>query len=239
MRQTLTAYVVLSDVFFHPRQRQRPGRFRYRAHIFKQVFHRRTDRIAIDGNNVVEIFLAQTEGFVTDTFYRHAFSKETHARQIHRMTGIQRRLQAGGVFGFDGNHFDLRHQLFDQHRHARRQTATAHRHKHAVEVCVLLEQLQGQRTLSGDHHRVIERRNPGKALLLRQFNRFGFGFIKVSAVQQHFAAKAANSINFDIGSRHRHDNQRLQAQTRRGERHALSMVARRSGDDPTRFLFRR
>ena len=58
MRQPFTANVVLSDVFFHPRQRQRAGGFRHCAHIFEQVFHRRTDGIAIDGDDVVKILLA-------------------------------------------------------------------------------------------------------------------------------------------------------------------------------------
>ena len=82
------------------------------------------------------------------------------------MTCIQRRFQAGGVFRFHGNHFDLRHQLFDQYRHARRQTAAADWHKYAVEMGVLLEQFQRQRALPGDHHRMVERRHPGEALLL-------------------------------------------------------------------------
>ncbi len=117
MRQTFAANVVLGNVLFHPRQRQRTGWFRHRAHILEQIFHCRTDSVAIDSDDVVEILLAQTEGFVADTFHRHAFSKEANTRQIDRLTGIQRRFQAGRVFSFNGNHFDLRHQLFDQHRH--------------------------------------------------------------------------------------------------------------------------
>ena len=116
MRQTFTANIVLGDVFFHPRQRQRPGRLSHRTYILEQVFHCRTNSIAIDSDNIVEIFLAQTEGFIANTFHRYAFGKETHTRQIHRMTGIQRRFQAGRIFRFHGNHFDLRHQLFNQHR---------------------------------------------------------------------------------------------------------------------------
>ena len=47
-------------------------------------------------------------------FTANTFGKQPHAWQINRMTCIQRRFQAGGVFRFHGNHFDLRHQLFDQ-----------------------------------------------------------------------------------------------------------------------------
>ncbi len=139
MRQTFTANVVLGDVFFHARQRQRPGRLRHRTYIFEQVFHRRADSIAIHGDDIVEIFLAQAEGFITDALHRHAFSKETHARQVNRMAGIQRRFQAGRIFGFYRNHFDLRHQLFNQHSYTRRQTTAANRHKHAVKVRILLQ----------------------------------------------------------------------------------------------------
>jgi hypothetical protein len=121
---------------------------------------------------IVQILLAQTEGFIADAFDRHAFGKQADARQIHRMAGVQRRLQAGRIFRFHRDHFDLRHQLLDQHRHARRQTAAAHRDEYAVDVGILLQQLQRQGSLTGDDHRVIERRHPGKALLLRQLNRF-------------------------------------------------------------------
>lgn len=47
---------------------------------------------------------------------------------------------------------------------------------------------------------------PGEALLLRQFNRFGFCFIEVRTVKQHFAAEAAYRINFDISGGGWHDD---------------------------------
>ena len=75
VRQALAANVVLGNIFFHSSQCQRTGRFRYRTHILEEIFHRRTDRIAVDGDDVVKILLAQTEGFVANTFYRHAFGK--------------------------------------------------------------------------------------------------------------------------------------------------------------------
>ena len=153
------------------------------------------------------------------------------------MTGIQRRFQAGRIFRFNGDHFDLRHQLFDEHRHACRQSTAANRHEYAVEMRILLEQFQRQRALPGNHHRMIERRNPGKALLLRQLDSFCFRFIKVRAVQQHFPAKPTHRVHFDIGGRQRHHNQCFHTQTRGGERHTLSMVTRRCGDNAVGFLF--
>ena len=152
------------------------------------------------------------------------------------MTHIQRRFQAGRVFRFNGNDFDLRHQLFDQHRHARGQATAAHRDEDAVEMGILLQQFQRQRALPGNHHRVVERRHPGEPLLLRQLNRFGFGFVKVGAVEQHFSAETAHRVDFDICGSNRHHDQRLQPQTSRRERHALGVVARRRGNHAARFL---
>jgi hypothetical protein len=48
--------------------------------------------------------------------------------------------------------------------------------------------------------------------------------------------QTAHRIDFDIRGGNRHHDQRLHAQTRCGERHALGMVARRSGNHATRFL---
>nr|VUD28002.1 Uncharacterised protein [Salmonella sp. NCTC 7297] len=111
VRQAFAANIVLGDIFFHPRQRQRAGRLRHRTHIFKQIFHRRADSVAIHGDNIIKVFLTQPERFVADAFYRHAFSKQPNAREIHWMTDFQRRFQAGGILRFDGNNVDLRHQL--------------------------------------------------------------------------------------------------------------------------------
>ena len=140
------------------------------------------------------------------------------------MTRIQRGFQTGRILGLNRNDFDLRHQLLDQHRHARCQTAAAHRDEYAVNMGILLQQLQRQRSLPGNHHRMVERRNPGEPLLLRQIDGFGFGFIEIRAVQQHFTAEAAHRINFDIRGGGWHDDERLHAQARCRESHALRFL---------------
>ena len=83
---------------------------------------------------------------------------------------------------------------------------------------------------------MVERRYPGKALLMRQLDRFGFCFVKVSAVEQHFAAEATHRIHFDVCRGNRHHDQRFQPQTGRRERHTLRVVARRRGNHAACFL---
>ncbi|MNL57800.1 hypothetical protein D3C87_1813890 [compost metagenome] len=101
---------------------------------------------------------------------------------------------------------------------------------------ILLQQLQRQRTLPGDHHRMIERWHPGKALLLRQVNGARFGFIKIRPVKQDFAAKTAYRIDFDVSGGDRHHDQRFQPYTCGRKRHALGVIPRRCGDNTARFL---
>jgi len=83
---------------------------------------------------------------------------------------------------------------------------------------------------------VIERRHPGEALLLRQIDGFGFRFVKIGTVEQHFAAKSAHRIDFNICRCYWHDDQGFQPQSRSRERHALGMVACGRRDHTTRFL---
>ena len=55
-------------------------------------------------------------------------------------------------------------------------------------------------------------------------------------MQQHFTTEAAHRIDLDIRGGGWHDDQRLHAQARGGESHALRMITRRSGDHAVRFL---
>lgn len=74
------------------------------------------------------------------------------------MARIRGGFQTGRILGFNRNDLNLRHELFDQHRHARRETSAANRYEYAVDMGILLQQLQRQRPLPGNHHRMVERR---------------------------------------------------------------------------------
>ncbi len=75
VRQPFTADIVLGDVLLHARQSQCAGRFCYRPHILEQILHGGADRVAVDGNDIVEILPAEAEGLVADAFNRHPFGK--------------------------------------------------------------------------------------------------------------------------------------------------------------------
>ena len=54
------------------------------------------------------------------------------------MSGIQCGFQTSRLFCLDTNHFNVRHQVFNKHRHPGGQSATADRYKDSVEPGILL-----------------------------------------------------------------------------------------------------
>ncbi len=102
--------------FFIPpapaRQRVPPPRAHLRINP-----HRRTDRIAIDGDDVVEILLAKRK--VSSPMRFTATPSANSPSAADQPDDPHPALLSGRrSLRFYGDHFDLRHQLFDQHRHA-------------------------------------------------------------------------------------------------------------------------
>ncbi len=83
-----------------------------RAHL-EQVFHRRTDGIAIDGDDVVRYSWHKRK--VSSPMRFTATPSQTAPRGADQRDDLhQVPLSGGGIFRFHGDHFDLRHQLFDR-----------------------------------------------------------------------------------------------------------------------------
>ena len=57
MCQIFPLNIVLLNVFFHPRQRQCPGRLRHCPHIIKQIFHSCADGVTVHHNHIIQILL--------------------------------------------------------------------------------------------------------------------------------------------------------------------------------------
>jgi hypothetical protein len=83
----------------------------------------------------------------------------------------------------------------------------------------------------GDHGFVVEGVDEAQALVGRHAQGFVTRFVKAVAVQHHLGAKAACAFHLHGGRGARHHDHRTQAQALRVVRHALRVVAGRSGDD--------
>ena len=83
----------------------------------------------------------------------------------------------------DADDGDIGHELLDQDGDPRSQTAAAHGHEDAVELGVLLNHLQPDGALTGDHPRVVERGDEGQPLGGGQALGLGLGGVEVLSDQ--------------------------------------------------------
>ncbi len=135
-----------------------------RAHIFEQIFHRRTDGIAIDGMMSSRYSWHKRKVSSPMRFTRRL--QQTAPRGAdQRDDPHPRRFQAGGIFRFHGDYFDLRHScLISTATPAARPpppTGTIRGRDGRPAGAV-----PAPACLARDHHRMIERRYPGETLLL-------------------------------------------------------------------------
>ena len=175
--------------------------------------------------------MAETECLFTDAPDRHTIGKQGDPLQIHRLARLHGSQQAGRALGLDTDHLDLRQQLLDVDGHTCGQTTTAHRQEDMGQTGILLQQLTTYGALTGNHIRIIKGRDQGVAVQFGETTTLGIGLVEVVTEQHHIAAKPTHRIHFDIRCSGRHDDGRLDAKPGTGERHALGMVASRSGDN--------
>ena len=96
---------------------------------------------------------------------------------------------------------------------------------------VLVEELAGNCSLSGDDIGIIVGRDESEALLLREALRLGIGLVEAAAEEHGVAAEALNCVNLDVRGGLRHDDGGLDAELLSGKGAALGMVACGCCDD--------
>ncbi len=134
-----------------------------RAHL-RTGFHRRTYGIAIDGDDVVEILLHKRK--VSSPMRFTATPSANSPRVADQPDDLHPAPLSGRrSFRFHGNHFDLRHQLFDQYRQPAARppppTGTNTRSRWASSGAVPAPACLARRSPSDGRTR-----HPGEALLL-------------------------------------------------------------------------
>ncbi len=180
------------------------------ARTSSTVFHRRADRVAIDRNNVAEI--PRTGG----RFRRRCVlpprlsANQPNAREIPLDDSRLPTCHCGGI---NGNYFDLRHQLLDQYRHAAKAAAANPAQRHDRDANPAEAACAPARALPGDHHCGSNGGTVKPCCCASSIAAFASS--KISAVQQHFAAKTAYRIDFNIRRCFWHDDHDFHAAARR------------------------
>ena len=137
---------------------------------------------------------------------------------------------------FDAVHADPGPLLLERRGDARDQAAAADADDDDVEVGLVLEQLEANRTMAGDDGRVIERVDEAQALRVADPLHLGEGLADVGAMEDDPRAVAEAGIDLGAHGAGGHDDRDRDPRraTRPGVR--LPGVARRQGDDAARAL---
>ena len=222
---------MLGRIGLQARQRQRAGGLGHGAHVLEDVAHGGGDLVGGDGDDVVEQRRAQAEGLPPHAAHGHALGEEPHALQGDGAPGGQRRAQAGGLLVLDADDPHLRHEGLDEDGDARGEPPAAHGDEEAVELGVLLDDLQADGALAGDDARVVEGGDEGAALGLGDALGLGLGGVEIVPEEQDPPAQVAHGVDLDARGDGGHDDGGVDAQQRGGAGDALGVVAGGGGDD--------
>jgi hypothetical protein len=214
-------------VFLQAGDAQRPGGLGQYPGVVEHVLDRGTDLVRIDQYHLVDELARQAERFLAHLPDRGAVREDAHLVQHHAPTLAQRLVHRGRVRRFHPDHADLGAQALDVGRHAAQQAPASDADEHRVErVRVLPQQLHRDRTLPGDHRRIVERVYEGVAVLFAQHAGVRRRVVEGIPVQHRARSEAPHRVDLDARRRHRHHDHRLDAQPRRRQRHALGVIAR-------------
>ena len=220
-------------VLLDARHRQGAGGLRDGARVLEDVLNCGANLIGGHEQDLIDVLLGEAESLLADAAHRDAVGEDADAIQRHAPAGTQRFEHSGRVLGLDADDLDPRIQRFRVGRNPGDQTAAADRNEDRVDgVAVQLAQdFHADRTLTGDHVRIVERVHEHQTALARQLDGPFVGMIVVVAVQHDLAAQIGDRLHLDFRRRQRHDDEGGYAARARTERDALGVVARGGAND--------
>ena len=147
----------------------------------------------------------------------------TSFRAIARLTAFERT-------GFDAVDPDRRASLLERGRDPADQPAATDPDDHDVQVGLVLEQLQADRAVTGDHRRVVERVDEPQAIRVADPLHLGEGLADVGAMEDHPGAIAKAGIDLRPNRARGHDDGDGHAGRSPGPRVRLARIAGRQRD---------
>ena len=146
----------------HPRPQaghgQRAGRLHDRARVVEDVLDRGADLVVRDADDLVDRRLHDRERELADLADRDAVGEDADAIEHDAPSGRERLVHRVRLERLDADDADARPQRLDVAGDPGDQPAAADRHEDRRDVAELVPQdLVGDRALSGDHERIVER----------------------------------------------------------------------------------
>ncbi len=220
------------DIGFGTGNGECAGRFEDAAGIGEHILDRRADGIGIDQDDLVDDLFCDPEGFLANLFNRGTVREQTDVGQCHAATSGQRARHRIRVGGLHTDHTDLGPHRFDVSADAGDQAATANGDEHGVDrSCMLAQDLHADRSLPGDHVRIVERMDEGELVLFLERQRVLVS-VRIRVAGQHdLAAARAHRLDLEPRRRCRHHDHGAAAKCPGRQRHALRMISGRCTDD--------
>ena len=151
-----------------------------------------------------------------------------HAQPLAALERARHRRQRGRLHA---DHADVGPLGLDGQRHTADESPAADGDEHGLDVGQLLEQLEPERALAGDHARIVERMDEELAALGAQRPRQLVGVVVVASIQDHLGAVASRRRDFDERRVLGHDDRGRDAEPLGVERDGETVVTGAGGDD--------
>ena len=214
----------------HP---DRAGALDNQLRPLEQEHHRFGDLVLFHAHQLVDPASDQRQRELPRALDRDPVGDRQRRGDRDRSPGGERARHRGAAGHLDPGDLDLLACGLDRDRDAADQTAPAHRHDHPRQVRDLREQLESERSLSGDHVPVLERVHERHSLILGGQGVSGFERV-VDRGTDHPHVRAQRFGRLDLGDRGRlgHEHDTAEAARAGGVGHRLGVVAGAARDHP-------
>ena len=184
-----------------------------------------------DGHDVVHILLAELVGQLTGGLDLNTVRKGGSGGESLVFVLVEGTVHAGGTLGLNAVDLDIGLQALDGKGHAGDEAAAAHRHDDGIDVGQLVQNFQTDGALPRDDLLIVVGVDEGHAGLLLQLHGLVVGVVVGAGYEADLCAEAFGVLHFHDGGTVRHTDDALDAPAGGGQRHALRVVAGRTGDD--------
>ena len=207
------------------RHGQKAGVLDHHLVVLDHVQEGRDQLLVGDRDDFIQVLLQIREDPAARRLDRRAVRDRIDLGKRDDLPRLQRGLEAGRPLRLHRDHLHIGLEELGKRRDARRQAASADRDQDDVHQRQVLDDLHGDRPLTGRDVRIVKGMDKGIAVLLGQGMRVRLGIVIDIAVQDDLGAQRLGPVDLDQGRRRGHDDHRPGPELPRRIGHALGVVA--------------